>query len=178
MAARPTSAFILSLMGGIITLFTAITSIITWLELYSESGWSFAYSSLMFGDMPSGEAIVFFIVGAICAVLIIIGAILQYSGVKSRVKQGSILILIATFAAAPGTFFGGLFGGPLSLIGAALGLTWKRPRASVPPTKLGTMLRAFFRVFPHVLEGADENKRHPYHQDHDGHEEEEFRCQS
>jgi hypothetical protein len=122
---RPIAAFAFSLIGGIITLIVSLITINTWFSLYSTAGAGFAYSSLVLGDIPSGEAIVFFIVGSLCGISIIAGAILQFSGKKSRVRIGSILALLALVIGIPTTFFGMVIGGILSVIGVALGLTWK-----------------------------------------------------
>jgi hypothetical protein len=124
-ADRPISAFAFSLIGGIITLIVSLITINTWFNLYSTLGAGFAYSSLILGDIPSGEAIVFFIVGALCGISIVAGAVLQYSGKKSRVRTGSILALFALVIGIPTSFFGMVIGGILSVVGVALGLTWK-----------------------------------------------------
>jgi hypothetical protein len=134
-ADRPTSAFVLSLIGGIITLISGLISINSWFALYSTLGPGFVYSSLGLGDMASGEAIVFFIIGAICGTLIIVGAVLQHSGEKSRVRRGSILVLIASIVGIPSTYFGMFIGGILSVVGAAQGLAWKPLDKAAPPVQ-------------------------------------------
>jgi hypothetical protein len=111
---KPTAAFVLSLIGGILTLI-----------LGSVVGAVFAVG--FFGATYAGytAAGLFFVLGIILGVLIIIGAALQHSGNQSRVRKGSILVLVSTIIAIPFTFFGAIIGFILSLIGAILGLRWK-----------------------------------------------------
>jgi hypothetical protein len=125
MVSRPTSAFIFSLIGGIITLISGLISINSWFILYSMSGTSFTYWLL--GDLFSFtamEALVLFVIGTICGLLIVVGAVLQYSGKKSRVRMGSFIVVIASVVGALPTFFGFFIGFLLSVVGAAKGLSW------------------------------------------------------
>ena len=127
MAGRPTSAFLFSAAGGSITLVVALVTIRSWFVLNSELGAGFDYSSLGLGSVPSAEAMVLFILGAFCGISIIAGAALQYSGGRRKVRLGSIVVLIASIVSIPTTFFGGMFGGVLSIVGVALGFAWKPP---------------------------------------------------
>jgi hypothetical protein len=114
------------LIGGIITLISGAISINSWYVLYSTTGTAaFTYQFLFWFTFTAEEALVFFAIGIICGVSIIGGAVLQYSGDRSKAKRGSILILIATILGIPGTVFGMFVGGVLSLAGAYLGLVWK-----------------------------------------------------
>jgi len=131
MADRPTSAFACSLIGGLITLGASLLSINGWLFMYSNSGLTFTYSLwyvIGFLDFTAVEALFLFVIGIGCAVLIILGALLQHSGQRLKARNGSIIVLVATIVGAPASSFGMLIGGILSVIGAYLGLTW-RPRA-------------------------------------------------
>ncbi|MDG7008587.1 MAG: hypothetical protein JRN06_10150 [Nitrososphaerota archaeon] len=125
MVGRPTSAFFFSAVGGAITLVVALTAIRSWFVLHSELGAGFGYSSLALGSVPSAEAMVLFIIGAFCGISIIVGAFLQYSGGKRKVRLGSTLVLVASVVSIPTTFFGGVFGGVLSITGVVLGFAWK-----------------------------------------------------
>jgi len=136
MPARPTSALVCSLAGGIVTLLSSIISINGWLALSSSVGSTFSFSSPGLGEVSSGEALILFAVGAVCGVVIMAGAVLQYSSEKQRVRRGSLLVLGATIIAAPATFFGLIFGGLLSVIGGGLGLSWKPP-SQAPPSAPG-----------------------------------------
>jgi len=130
MADRPTSAFACSLVGGLFTLGSSLLSTNGWLFMYSNSGLTFTYSLwyvIGFVDFTAAEALVLFVIGVACGIMIITGALLQHSGQGSKVKNGSIIVLIATIVGIPGTYFGMLIGGILSVIGAYLGFTW-RPR--------------------------------------------------
>ena len=125
MSERPSSAFAFSLLGGIITLISALLLIHSWLFMYGISGTTFSYTMLVdLLNFTAIEALVIFVVDVACGVLIIFGAVLQRSGLKSRVRAGSITLLIATIVAAPSTTFGFLIGGILSTYGGYLGLTW------------------------------------------------------
>jgi hypothetical protein len=112
------------LIGGIITFTIALAGIHSWFSLQTF-GPGFSFGWFGFPQMTSGEAIIFFVVGAVLGVLTIVGAVLQYSGKKSRVKTGSILVLVFSLAGIPFSFFGMIIGGTLSVVGAILGLTWK-----------------------------------------------------
>jgi len=61
---------------------------------------------------------------------------MQYSGARSKVKVGSILVLLATVIGIPATSFGWLIGGILSTLGAYMGLGWK-PEAELQAAKPG-----------------------------------------
>ena len=135
MTERPSAAFACSLIGGIITLISALISINSWFFMYSNAGTTFAYSLWYFIgsiDFTAVEALVLFVVGVVCGVVIVLGAVLQYSGQGPKVKKGSIVVLIATLVGVPSTYFGMFLGGILSIMGAYVGLTWK-PRDLTSP---------------------------------------------
>jgi len=136
MADRPVSAFVCSLIGGTITILSSLLSINGWFFMYSNSGLTFTYSLwyvIGFADFTAVEALVLFVMGVACGVLIISGGVLQHSGQKSKVKNGSIVVLIATIVGVPSTYFGMLIGGILSVVGAYVGLTWKPRDVAKPP---------------------------------------------
>lgn len=128
MASRPTLAFLFSLAGGILTLAAALGGLYAWLTFYS----GFDYMSLGLGSVPSAEAIDLFVAGTLCGAAIILGAVLQYSGKKSRVWLGSAVVLVALVASIPTTFFGQVVGGVLSALGVAFGFAWKSPDPAEP----------------------------------------------
>jgi len=137
MTDRPTSAFVCSMIGGIITLFSSLLSINGWFFMYSNSGLTFTYSLwyvVGFADFTAVEALVLFVIGVACGVLIIFGAVLQHSGQQLKVKNGSIIVIIATIVGVPSTYFGMLIGGILSVVGAYVGLTWRQRDVAKPPT--------------------------------------------
>jgi hypothetical protein len=138
MTEMPTSAFACSLIGGIITLISSLLSINSWFFMYSNAGTTFTYTLWYFigsTDFTAAEALVLFVIGVACGILIIFGAVLQHSGQKSKVKNGSIIVLIASIVGVPSTYFGMLIGGILSITGAYIGLTWK-PQERVAPATL------------------------------------------
>jgi hypothetical protein len=132
MVERPIAAFFLSTCGGVITLASALITINSWFALQSTVGGGFSYSSLGLGSVPSGAALPLFVIGVGCGIMILVGAVLQLSGKKLNVKAGSIIIIAASLVGVPSTFFGMIFGGLLSVVGSALGLSWK-PQSSIPP---------------------------------------------
>ena len=137
MTDRPTSAFVCSMIVGIITLFSSLLSINGWFFMYSNSGLTFTYSLwyvVGFADFTAVEALVLFVIGVACGVLIIFGAVLQHSGQQLKVKNGSIIVIIATIVGVPSTYFGMLIGGILSVVGAYVGLTWRQRDVAKPPT--------------------------------------------
>jgi hypothetical protein len=128
---RPTSAFACSLIGGLIALLYSIVLINSWFYMYSNSGTTFNYSEWYFMGLlnfTAVQALALFVIGVVCGFLTIFGAVLQYSGRKSSVKSGSIIVLAATVVAIPSTYYGLFLGGILATYGAYVGLTWK-PRS-------------------------------------------------
>jgi len=115
MADKPTAAFVLSLIGGIFILIGGL-SVIALGSFIGGLGFGFG------GAYLAGIGVV----GLICGLLTILGAVWINSGEQGKVRTGSILVLIfailSLFFAAVGGFFIGFL---LALIGAILGLTWK-----------------------------------------------------
>ena len=133
-AYRPTSAFVSSLVGGLITLVTTLLVINSWFAMYSTNGTAFGYSQwlIVFSiNLTATEGLVLLFVGVACAIVILIGGALQYTGKKSKVRDGSILVLIGTIIGIPTTSFGWLLGGLLSTLGAYLGFGWKPSNEAV-----------------------------------------------
>ncbi len=125
---HPVSAFQLSLIGGIITLAVTLLTINGWLSMYSSNGTNFGYSQWLLVaslDLSAMDGLALLIVGVVSGILIVVGAVLQHSGGRSKVKWGSVLVLAGTVIGIPTTSFGWFFGGLLSVLGAAFGLGWK-----------------------------------------------------
>jgi MFS family permease len=148
---KPTAAFILSLLGGIfILLGGALSAVIG------------AYCGALIGALepiaPGASwlgALTFILMalGVIFGIIVIVGSIMIYQAVPSKVKTGSILVIIfsilSLFVAGSGGFLVGLI---LGLIGGILGLVWKPP-APPPPTRIcpncGAQIDASYNVCPH-----------------------------
>ena len=128
MAERPIFAFVSSLVGGVITLVTSLIGVNTWYAMYSANGTTFSYSQwyvVISLHLTAIQGLFLMVAGAACGTLIIVGAVLQFSGRVSSVKRGSMLVLVGTIIGIPATSFGWILGGLMSVLGAALGLTWK-----------------------------------------------------
>jgi len=128
MTGRPTSAFASSLAGGFITLATTLLVISSWFSMYSTNGTAFGYSQWLVVvsiNLTAMEGLVLLFVGVACAIVILVGGVLQCSGKKAKVRDGSILVLIGTIIGIPTTSFGWLLGGLMSTLGAYLGFGWK-----------------------------------------------------
>ena len=128
MAEKPTAAFVLSLIGGILILlggiFGAVIGIIGGAAMSIVPG---------FGWL-SGLIIALGILGLIFGIIVILGAVMINSGERGKVRTGSILVLIfsilSLFVGGTGGFIIGFI---LSLIGSILGLTWKPSEEAPPP---------------------------------------------
>jgi hypothetical protein len=126
---RPTAAFVLSLIGGI---FILIGSLIV-STLAGVVGGAMMLIPFLGGF---GALLIFLgILGVILGIIIIIGAIMINSGDPSRVRIGSILVLIFSILSLFTTNGGFIVGFILALIGSILGLVWKpsERRAGAPP---------------------------------------------
>ena len=135
MTERPTSAFVCSLVGGLIGLLYSIVLTNSWFYMYSNSGTTFNYSVwYLLGSLnfTAVQALALFAIGVVCGFLTIFGAVLQYSGRKSRVKSGSIVVLAATVVAIPSTYFGMILGGILATYGGYIGVKWEPGSGATP----------------------------------------------
>lgn len=135
MGEKPTAAFVLSLISGVLVLLTAL------LVFVAASLLGSIISEIP--EIPGGSAIltidpVWFAVigtaGLIFGVLILVGAGMIHSGEPGKVRVGSILVLVfsilSLFTVGGGFFIGFVLG----LIGGILGLTWKPPVKQEPST--------------------------------------------
>ncbi len=123
MADRPTAAFVLSLIGGILYLLigiviAALAAVIG--GLASIAG----YGAAGLAVVAVGG------IGLVCGIVIIIGAVMMNSSNRSRVRVASVIVLVFTIIGAIFTLGGLVIGFILALIGSILGLTWK-PTASM-----------------------------------------------
>jgi hypothetical protein len=120
MAEKPTAAFILSLLGGIFYLLVGI---------------GLAAISSVFAFVPmAGLAIAAIAgIGLLSGILMIVGAVMMNTSNKSRVRTGSILVLVFTLVGAIFTAGGAVIGFILALIGSILGLTWNPSTPMAPP---------------------------------------------
>ncbi len=139
MSERPTAAFVLSLISGILILLTGILMLVA-------AGLIGSISEGLIPGMPyplellGSLIMVIGVIGLIFGIIVLVGASMIYSGEPSKVRIGSILVLIfsilSLFIVGGGFFIGFILG----LIGGILGLTWK------PPIKQETSTSGFQQV--------------------------------
>jgi len=124
MADKPTAAFALSLIGGIFILLGGIV-------IAAAGSW---VGMLGFG-LGASVLVGLGVFGLICGILTILGAVWINSGEKSKVRTGSVLVLIFSILSWVGAAGGFVIGFLLGLIGAILGLTWNpsTPEQKAPP---------------------------------------------
>ncbi len=122
---KSTTAFVLSLIGGILILIGAIMGAI-FLALVGA-----AFETISLFGMVGELLLILGIVGLIFAILVIIGAFMINSGNPQRVRMGGIIVLIfsilSLFTAGGGFFIGSILG----LVGGILALVWKSTKAQV-----------------------------------------------
>lgn len=125
MAEKPTAAFILSLIGGIVYLLTG---------LIIAAASTFIGSLASFGGLGMVGVAVAAVgaVGIISGIIMVVGSVMMNSSERSKVRTGAILVLVLAIIGAIFTVGGFVIGFILALIGSILGLTWK-PAASMPP---------------------------------------------
>jgi MFS family permease len=115
---KPTAAFVLLLIGGILIVIGGFVVV--------------AVGGLIPIPLIGGLVAILGILGIVCGVLVIVGAVMVNSGEPGKVKTGSILGLIfgilSLFVAVGGFFIGFI----LCLVGGVLGLAWK-PEAPTQP---------------------------------------------
>ncbi len=121
----PTIALTLSLVGLVLQVFGALFS--SYVVLYWPGGywWSGMMGPWMMGSWMAG----FWwpICVALAAIIIalgVVGVIWMNSRRLSRVRSGSILVLVASVIAFP-TMFGFIIGSILMFVGGILGLMWQ-----------------------------------------------------
>lgn len=111
MAERPTAAFVLSLIGGVIVLCVGI--------IISLAG---ALISSIVG--LGGLGAILGVFGIICGILMVVGAAMLYSRPQQHRMWSAIVLvfsILSWFGAAGGLFIGLILG----LIGGILGIIWK-----------------------------------------------------
>ena len=126
MMEKPTAAFALSLIGGIFILLGGI----------AIAAVAAIVGGALFMIFPAGGAAIvgLGVFGLVCGILVILGAVWINTGEKSKVRTGSILVLIFSILSWIGAFGGFFIGFLLGLIGAILGLTWNPSTPSTPQT--------------------------------------------
>lgn len=129
MEEKPTAAFVLSLIAGVLILLGGIIG-----AIIGIIGGAVIGLIPGFGWLGGLIAISGFL-GLIFGVIVIVGAVMINSGNPDKVKSGSIIVLVfsilSLFTCGTGGFVIGFI---LGLVGGILGLTWKPPeKAPQPP---------------------------------------------
>lgn len=133
MSGRPTAAFVLSLISGILVLLTALLLFVAAGLLSSISG-EFSGMLPYPAELISTWVTIIGVVGLVFGILILVGALMIYSGEPRKVRTGSILVLILSILSLFTTGGGFFIGFVLGLIGGILGLTWKPPAKQEAPS--------------------------------------------
>ena len=68
-------------------------------------------------------------------VAIVFGALLTYTGVKKKIRIGSVVSILFSVAAFGSTFGGLLIGLVLVIVGNVLALLWKPKKMPAPPAR-------------------------------------------
>jgi hypothetical protein len=126
MAEKPTAAFVLSLIGGI---FVIIGGLVT-AAIAAIVG--SAFDIIGMGSYGLGFALLGAL-GLVWGIIILLGAVMMNSTDKSRVRTGSIIVLVFSIISWFGSFGGFFLGFLLALIGSILGLTWNPSKSEAAP---------------------------------------------
>ncbi|MBO3800597.1 MAG: hypothetical protein FGF52_06080 [Candidatus Brockarchaeota archaeon] len=145
MVEKPIFPLLLSMIGATLVIISGLV-IVAFITLISVSA---LIMEEVIGEIPIIGSISAYLVGlvfeeiiislavfGICpiviGILMFIGAVIMNSTNKSRVKRGSIIVIIFSIIAV---FLGGGFyiGSILGIIGGILGLVWKPSKAVLPP---------------------------------------------
>lgn len=132
MAEKPTAAFVLSLIGGILILIGGISSAI--IGAICGAMISSLEPVVPAATFIGGLIILSTIVGVIFGIIVIVGAVMINKATPSSVRNGSILVLVFSILSlifSNGGFFLGFI---LGLIGGILGLVWKPSPPPPAPT--------------------------------------------
>jgi hypothetical protein len=130
MGEKPTAAFVLSLIGGIIILLVGVFVTIAALAIGAYTDY---FGGLYDVSGLGTLLLIFAIFGLVCGILVVAGAAMMYSEKIGRVRAGAILVLIFSILSWFGTTGGLIVGFILGLIGAILGLVWKPSRGAAAP---------------------------------------------
>lgn len=126
---KPTAAFILSLIGGIIVLLSGIYVLFV-VSIVSSAVSSYYYNNPLFYLLYG-----FGFLGVVWGILMLIGGILLYASPNQHHIWGAV-VLVFSIASWFGTFGGFVVGFILGLVGGILGIVWKptsKPVVFVPP---------------------------------------------
>jgi hypothetical protein len=132
---RPTSAFLLSLVGGVFILLGGgvVSMFGPWGFGNMMGGYrgmmGYGYSGYGYGRMGGFGFGMFGILGLIFGVIVIISAFMLNSKPQEHSTWGTLIVIFSVLS-----IFGGAMGGLgvgliLGLIGGILGITWKPPQA-------------------------------------------------
>ena len=115
MSEKPTAAFALSLVGGVLIL---LTGLLVMAVGGAVASWLRGLGGLVF---------LMGLLGLAFGAIVVAGAAMIYSGESERVRAGSILVLVFSVLSLFVVGGGFLVGFILGLVGGVLGLTWRPP---------------------------------------------------
>jgi hypothetical protein len=117
---KPTVAFILSLVAGILILIHSLMLFV--------AGSIFTFVPI-FGGIVLGLAVL----DLICAIVVIYASTMVNTGLQSKVRLGGILVLVFSIISIIGGG-GFILGFILGLVGGILALAWKPRQVQLQPT--------------------------------------------
>jgi len=124
MAEKPTTAFVLSLIGGVLILINAIMMFVGAVIFVT-----FAGAVPEAGALAGAIVVLYGLGGLVIGILVVVGAIMINSGKPGKVRAWSIVVIVLSIVSIliGGGFIVGLV---LGVVGGILGLRWK---PSPPP---------------------------------------------
>src|SRR5713226_4116546 len=112
---KPTAAFALSLVAGILILINGIF---------------IAAIGAILAAVFSGIGLLFAVLGLVFGIIVLVGAIMMWSNPSQHVAWGVIVLLFSIFSIVIGGGF--ILGLILGLVGGILGIVWKPPAMMAP----------------------------------------------
>jgi hypothetical protein len=115
---KPTAAYALSLIGGILILIGGIG------HAFLGAICGSLVSMIPGAESAGGVIFLYMSLGLICGIIVIIGAVMINKAEPAKVKTGSVLVLVFSIISiiSGGGFYIGTI---LGIVGGILGLVWK-----------------------------------------------------
>ncbi|RLI44752.1 hypothetical protein DRO69_06685 [Candidatus Bathyarchaeota archaeon] len=116
---KPTAAFVLSLIGGILLLLGGLVAL--------------AIGAAIYSSFPALGMLIETFTVSLCGVLVVIGAVMLYVNPEKSTTWG-VIILVFSIVSLLFRLEGFIVGTILGIIGGTLAIAWKPSPPSPPPT--------------------------------------------